>query len=1152
MKTLLPVYVEQRWARGARDPHFVVRPLFLPEPEARHENLGHALARLERELHRVLGRLARDGDAVEEAKYSFAPSVTEQLAELPFDEDGRTVRHRFLLVELEALGSRVAFTPALPETWFLLDRGQDLRERAAEVLGAHFRRLAREDRDWAARPGELALRGKAWLTSLELQLPPTSPKRDAPPDDLFARLGGGGKLHGAAELDRVGRCLDWLYPDELDRAVLREREVEELMRLLEEKDRRPVLLLGPPGVGKTAILHECVHRWCESKRDARRGRRATWLLSPQRLISGMSYVGQWENRLLAILDEAKSRDLVLYFDDLLGMYHAGTHSRSQLGAAHLLKPRVERREVRVLAELTPEAYRVFQERDRGFADLFHVLPVRETSEDDTWRVLLRTERDLERARRCRFALECLPVVVDLTRRYGPDAAFPGKAAALLKRLAMKHQGGPVERETVLDEFHELSGLPRTFLDARTRLTRAEVLAALGARIIGQEGALAAAADVIAVARARLNDPSRPLASFLFLGPTGVGKTQCAKGIAAYLFADEERLVRFDMNEFVDAGSVARLTGTFEEPEGLLTGAIRQRPFSVVLFDEIEKAHPRVFDVLLAVLGEGRLTDARGRTADFTRSILILTSNLGVREAAAAPGFRTEEAAASDAAVYVRAAERFFRPEFVNRLDRIVPFSPLGRGEVERIAQVHIADLFGREGLVRRRCVLDLHPAAMERIVEEGYHPLLGARALKRSLERRLAQPVAERLAVLPPDTPTVIAVYARGAGLAVHVTGLVAEAAVARAPGARPEEAGGEREERMLGRLDALLEQLGCDLARHRPTGALGSASIRPEDYHYFALRDRLRRVRERLDRRKERVAGGRRGPARGVRGGAMRKPSLRLFAMEPALARRGWKDFVDLAEAECAAAGAQAAGAGAADAAAGAPPAMLRPDADDPVADLLRETALLRAMSEALGTERASAAGSRRPRGDAADQPQGQAVVLHLQTLEAGGRDSRAWLRDAYLGLTGETLGLDLGNPDSLRGLAGERDEFLVVEGGHANALFRGEEGTHVFWKEGGRFVLVQVRVLTLRGDASPARAAEEQLRRRHEWMALLTAGRAEVESDPFPLLPVLRTYDERKRALDLRAGLLTPGELGAAELRAMLLARLPSPLAEEDVDAK
>src|SRR5262249_7994327 len=250
----------------------------------------------------------------------------------------------------------------------------------------------------------------------------------------------------------------------------------------------------------------------------------------------------------------------------------------------------------------------------------------------------------------------------------------------------------------------------------------------------------------------------------------VGKTQCAKALATYLFGDAEKLVRFDMNEFIEAGSAARLVGTFFNPEGLLTAAVRRQPFAVVLLDEIEKAHPEVFDLLLQVLGEGRLTDALGRTVDFSNTIIILTSNLGVREAQASIGYHAGDG--HNREVYALAAERFFRPEFFNRLDRIVPFDRLGREDVGRIARLLIGDLFQREGLRRRKSILRVEERALDRVVDQGFDPVLGARALKRAIERQLTQPISARLAEGVPETLTVVGVYPSGDGLAVDVRGL--------------------------------------------------------------------------------------------------------------------------------------------------------------------------------------------------------------------------------------------------------------------------------------------------------------------------------------------------------------------------------------------
>ena len=567
---------------------------------------------------------------------------------------------------------------------------------------------------------------KPWITLLELSVAAQMDRRKADAQGL-ALLDGQTIGGGAEELEAVGRCQDHLYPDGLNRAACRDRLVEELQRLLESGNRRPLLLAGPPMVGKTAIIHEFIYRRAE-RRSARHDMLASnpegnvWLLAPQRLISGMSYVGQWEQRLLAILKEAQKRQHILYFDDLLGLYHAGVTSQSALSVADVLKPYVERRDVRVLAEATPEQLRLFRKRDRGFADMFQIIQVEQPSERDTLRILLSAIRMLESRYGVRFGLDVLPAVLDLTRCWQPEAAFPGKAATWLNRIAVKHRAAEVGRDTVLEEFRATSGLQVAFADSRVRLLREDILSGLRSRIVGQAAAVEAMADVVCVAKARLNDRQKPLGTLFFLGPTGVGKTECAKALTQYLFGDVARLVRFDMNEYVSPQSVARLVGTFDQPDGLLTGAVRRQPFCVLLSDEIEKAHPDVFDLLLQILGEARLTDALGRTASFANAVIILTSNLGTRQAARDVGFTPAGSTTDD--VYRKAVEEFFRPEFLNRLDRIVPFRRLERVELEQIARTILADVVSREGLARRKCAIELSGVALAWLVDRGCHRTL--------------------------------------------------------------------------------------------------------------------------------------------------------------------------------------------------------------------------------------------------------------------------------------------------------------------------------------------------------------------------------------------------------------------------------------------
>ncbi|MCA9061423.1 MAG: ATP-dependent Clp protease ATP-binding subunit [Planctomycetaceae bacterium] len=762
MDLTIPVYVETETKRGRTQ--YRVRPLFREGPAAHGEMLEQTFNRLShllREGLMPLGRMLRHDQL---AEWTCCPDVKSQMAEIRVDIGRQTARLRLLLVLINHFDRRIGFTPTFPGVWFEVFPEQNPNERLTECLNQHLAQQARDSSVELPPLTEFSLKGTAWVTEIDVRINPPR-VRSAKDVDQRAFLGTDEAVDGESELYRVGRCLDHMYPDDLHRAVLREAEVAELSRLLTLDERRPVLLIGPRQSGKTAVLHEHVCRMVESNGRRYRERRSVWLLSPQRLISGMCYAGQWETRFHAIISHAARRDQILYFDDVPGLFQAGISSQSSLNVGALLRSVAERQEVRIVAEMTPEELRIFRERDRSFADMFHVIPIREMTGDDNLRVLISLQRQLEYRYRCRYELDALPTVIDLQRRYHPNTAFPGKGAQFLQHLAVAgHQAlhhetsstddasSPVpvrsiSRDDVLRSFQQQSGLPVSFLDQRAGLAPDDIRRGLRRRFVGQDAAVEAAVEIISIAKARLNDPARPLASLLLTGPTGVGKTEFARSLATYLFGHADRLQRFDMNEYVSPQSVAALVGTFLQPEGLLTASIRRQPFAVVLFDEIEKAHPDVFDLLLQVLGEGRLTDARGRTTDFSNTILVLTSNLGTHRTAVGLGFGEtdpEGQGASRAAV-----ENFFRPEFVNRLDRIIPFGRLSPETLQLIARHVMADVLNREGLVRRRCVLKTSPAALRRVVERGYDAALGARALKRAIESELTQPIAMYLAANP-------------------------------------------------------------------------------------------------------------------------------------------------------------------------------------------------------------------------------------------------------------------------------------------------------------------------------------------------------------------------------------------------------------------
>jgi ATP-dependent Clp protease ATP-binding subunit ClpA len=1097
MNLSIPIYVEGLRAGGGTI--YQARPLFFAEPVVRGERLERLLARLAQDIGRELSALGRKTRHEELAAWTFSPHLRTQRLDLTLTLRRRTARCRFVFVSFRHFGRRLAFTPSVPDVWFDLARNENLSERAAEVLTRHFRDREREEGE--ADPESLGVSGAAYVTPLEIAVrPPIVPPE--PPKFKFLMYGSEAPAHGAEELRRVGRCLDWQYPNDLARVVRRDAELAELTRLLDSGERRPVLLLGPRQVGKTALLEEFVYRRVEARRAAFRDRGNVWLLAPARLISGMSYVGQWEDRLLAILKEARRRKHILYFDDLLGLFLAGRSASASLSVADVLKPYLERRQVQVVGEATPAALRVLRERDRGFADLFHLLPVPEPSEEETLRILIDVRRRLEGRHRCRFDADVLPVVLDLQRRYGRETAFPGKAATFLGQLAARHQRGDAGRADVLREFHLRSGLAVTFLDRQARLDRQDVLDSLRQQVIGQDAALEAVTDAIGVAKARLNDPDRPLGVFLFLGPTGVGKTECAKALARFLFGGDDRLLRFDLNEYCEPGSAARLVGTFDQPEGFLTSAIRRQPFAVILFDEVEKADPEVFDLLLQVLGEGRLTDALGRTADFSNALIVLTSNLGVREAEASFGYREDAAARGTA--FVRAAERFFRPEFFNRLDRVIPFRRLGRDEVRTIARKVIEGVFAREGLVQRKCLLAVETPALEWVVDQGYEPALGARALKRAVERQVTQPVAEQLAGLPPGAFTTVRVYPGRGGLAVQVRSLEQVPPVAPRPDLNDTEG-------LLRRIQGALRRIENDLAPLRPPGELSLRQVSAEQLRYFLVRDLADEVRDQVRELAREVEEARLGqlgipifrrpdaPRGGRKWRFMKHPQGHL--QRDIVSALDINEYLrELTEAATSAAGPQA--------------AELQP--------LLAQLALLHLIAASVRA------------------PAVERVVLWPVGLALGASEDAAKQLFKSYALALPKLRLEV----SLRDATGTKGStpyperwWLVPRGPHALGIARQEAGVHLFCPAHGAVEPVVVLALPVEEGVEPAAVVHDWMEQRKNWLEALTRGETVAADDPLNPGSALRLYPERTPMVDLRTGLT------GADLAACLLAALPLP---------
>ena len=626
-----------------------------------------------------------------------------------------------------------------------------------------------------------------------------------------------------------------------------------------------------------------------------------------------------------------------------------------------------------------------------------------------------------------------------------------------------------------------------FLDDRARLKRAEVIEAIRKTVSGQDEAVTAMADAVCIAKARLNDPGRALATFLFLGPTGVGKTECAKALCAYLFGDANRLLRFDMNEYLDAASPARLIGTFSEPEGLLTSAIRRQPFSVVLLDEIEKAHPAVFDLLLQVLGEGRLTDSLGRTADFTNSIIIMTSNLGARSAKVNFGLRS--APDSQRQAYITAAEQFFRPEFFNRIDRLVPFEPLDRAQVARIADRLIHQVLRRDGLVHRQCVLWVDPLALEQIIDQGFHPDLGARALKRTLERQLTQPVAFQLAQAATDAPTVIRVLAGSDGIKVHAAPLM----FAQRRGLLPAGLDPDDWEQVLDSVDGVVDRVQVEIAGIQPAGQLTQGTLSASNFRYLAVTELIRTVLQAAEtiehvattpKRRGRVS---RSTVHAPRPG---RKMLMINDGDMRLCLRAAADLDShLASIEI-------------------EPPVFGDSLHDQLIELISSTAMMAAIASS----------------DDADSR----CLLWLRSPNQTAEVELTAMIKALGTMFGENLGMTA-TEISVPAQQSQRERAMLLEMPGIARLLAVEQGTHLFSGWGRGMVVVQA-IVRPAGEADAAK--------------LLDRMRQEGESaDAFPLLPVLRVYDGNGMTMDLRSGLGVKGLPSAEQTREFLVSQLPTP---------
>ena len=634
-----------------------------------------------------------------------------------------------------------------------------------------------------------------------------------------ATAGGSGETSpsGSAVLDQFGRNLTQLAREKkLDPVIGRARETERVMQVLSRRTKNNPVLIGEPGVGKTAIVEGLAQAIAADQVPETLTGKQLYTLDLGALVAGSRYRGDFEERLKKVLKEIKSRgDIILFIDEIHTLVGAGA-AEGAIDAASILKPMLARGELQTIGATTLDEYRKHFEKDAALERRFQPIKVEEPTVAHTIEILKGLRDRYETHHRVTITDQALVAAANLADRYIADRFLPDKAIDLIdeagSRLRIKRMETPpdfkeleneiakvvqekkdaveaqqfeeagrlrdrekellaqkevkeqqmkdsgidlfdeVDEESIAEVLSLWTGIPvyRLTEEETARLLRMED--ELHKRVIGQEMAVKAVSQAIRRTRAGLKDPKRPSGSFIFLGPSGVGKTELAKTLAEFLFGDEDSLISLDMSEYMEKHTVSRLVGSppgyvgYEEG-GQLTEAVRRKPFSVVLFDEIEKAHPDVFNTLLQILEEGRLTDAQGRSVDFRNTVIIMTSNLGTADLRKANiGFGKSDEAVS----YERMKEKVndalkahFRPEFLNRIDDTIVFHELSKPEVTIIVDLLIKRVTNQ--LQAQGIGLELTEAAKLLLADKGYDPTLGARPLRRAIQRMVEDPLSERL-----------------------------------------------------------------------------------------------------------------------------------------------------------------------------------------------------------------------------------------------------------------------------------------------------------------------------------------------------------------------------------------------------------------------
>ena len=570
-------------------------------------------------------------------------------------------------------------------------------------------------------------------------------------------------FHSLSELANLHKRKDQQWLPKIAQALTRKQqhcfgrktELEQLQRALTGKYNRSLLLVGRAGVGKSALVEE-VYRMSAKQI----GSIKFWETTAARLLQKLTVETGWEESFGQLLEELSQRGDILYVRNLAQLFEVGAYVGNPISMAEFMRESLALGSVRLITECTDEELATIEARAPGYTSLFQILRVESpalTQQSDIVSRRLRVSHPKQK-----LSIDAIEETLRLQHRYALYSGFPGKTVHFLESILNQEdkQESALDRDAVVLLFCEESGMPRFLVDSRTPLKLDETRQFFQSRLFGQNTAIDIIINLLASVKTRLTRPGKPIASLLFVGPTGVGKTELAKALAEFMFGDSDRLIRFDMSEFSDEIAVLRLTGDVSGGQGLLTSKVRQQPFSVILFDELEKAHFSFYDLLLQVMGEGRLTDAKGQVADFCSSVIIMTSNLGAGVSRQrSPGFyETDSSTQALNKHYLHAVQQFFRPELFNRLDQVIPFNALELSVLHPIVRRELDKILARDGLRTRMVKVEIEDAVIAYLAKMSVNSHYGARQLQRCLHEQVVIPLAKTLNRYPFTTSMKITV----------------------------------------------------------------------------------------------------------------------------------------------------------------------------------------------------------------------------------------------------------------------------------------------------------------------------------------------------------------------------------------------------------